>query len=284
MSKTAFALLLAVLLAAGIFFWAAARNPESPGTPSDSAEIALLRETVKNLSERIARVEEEIRQLAGTVASLQAGLQSRSEPRPSKVDPRSSAKKDQAASGEAQSSVAEGDIPPFVLPYRESFENYIASLIEQDRKRRREEQRRQMEELRREIEEMRKGPYGRFNMKVNSLAKFLDMTDGQKDRYYEISKAYYEALQDLRKSIKWNKAEERKRYKEEQDRLQDEYNAEVERILTADQVQRYRSLPAWSRNINNLGRVTPLTRRSAVMSVEGGIQISPTQTLIFESD
>ena len=76
-------------------------------------------------------------------------------------------------------------------------------------------------------------------------------------QYYELSKAYWDELQELRKTTKWQDSDARRRFKEEQDRVQKEFGTEVEGLLTGPQREIYLTLPSWSRNIHNLGRVPP---------------------------
>ena len=148
--------------------------------------------------------------------------------------------------------------PPQILePYSAATRDYVFALIEEERTLQETLRRDRADALRRELEELRQGPYDRFNLKVNSLGKALELNTAQKDRYYELSKAYWDELQELRKTTKWQDNDARRRFKEEQDRVQKAFGTEVEGFLTGAQMETYRSLPSWSRNIHNLGRVPP---------------------------
>jgi hypothetical protein len=137
-----------------------------------------------------------------------------------------------------------------------AFREYVFSLIEEERELAEERRREQIEERRREREEFSKGPYGQFNLKVNSLAKVLGLDQSQKDRYHELTKGYWDELQEIRRNTDWRSTDGRNQYREVQERITKDYAQGVEELLTPDQREAYHQLPAWTRNLQSLGQVT----------------------------
>lgn len=68
----------------------------------------------------------------------------------------------------------------------EDVRQYVTGIIEDDRKYQKTVQRQRQVERR----ALFKGPYGRHNFQVNSLAGKLDLGDGQKDKYHELLQRY----------------------------------------------------------------------------------------------
>jgi hypothetical protein len=102
------------------------------------------------------------------------------------------------------------DAPADALP------TYVAAVLAEERKlqeaereRLREERRVRMEERRRELEAMREGPYDRYNVKVNSLAKVLDLTEAQKQSYYALVTAYNGKIEESVKQMRAAREAER---------------------------------------------------------------------------
>ena len=76
----------------------------------------------------------------------------------------------------------------------EDVRRYVAGIIDDDRMAQKKIQRQRQEERR----AMFKGPYGRYNFRVNSLAGKLDLGDGQKDKYHELLQHYGKEAELLR--------------------------------------------------------------------------------------
>jgi hypothetical protein len=239
------ALVLAAVLAGALFLY---RSQDQPAAGAAEAELLALRRELAETRDRIAVLEE-------TVDVLRArGVEAR--PAVEATPPEDGAG---AAAPPAEPTVEQPESAAAAAaelrPQTEEFREYVFGLIGEERRLREELQRQRAEEYRRELEELKKGPYERFNTKVNSMAKVLNLSDGQRDRYYEVSKAYWDEMQELRRGTKWQDSDARKRFKEEQDQLQKDFALDVERILTAPQAELFRELPEWSRNVNHLGRV-----------------------------
>ncbi len=76
----------------------------------------------------------------------------------------------------------------------EDVRQYVAGIIEDDRKSQKTLQRQRRDERR----AMSKGPYGKYNFQVNSLAGKLGLDDGQKNYCHELLKQYSKGVERLR--------------------------------------------------------------------------------------
>ncbi len=266
-------LLSAVVLTAAVLgvIHLSSRAAPSGAEPAHLWELAALRQELQETQDRIAVLEETLHLLASQPPSATGGSERHGAEDPDASAPNSALTSENGLSKSTSEAVApkhgnDGAPPPEILrPYSTEMRDYVFSLIEDERRIREENQRQRTEEFRRELEELRQGPYERFNVKVNSMAKLLDMDDRQRDRYYEVSKAYYDDLQALRKDTKWQDSESRRRYKTDHDRIQTEYNRDVAGLLTDGQLKAYEELPTWSRSINHLGRVTASSERGTTI-------------------
>lgn len=167
-------------------------------------------------------------------------------------------------------------------PGSTDMRNYVLAMIAEERKIREEERQREREEAdklreqrRAEAEELSQGPYDRYNLKVNSMAKVLAMSDAQRDQYFEVSKKYSDKMQELRQQMFSRRGgqggdpqadtgaapggrgrmsqENRDQIRAAFDTVQKEYSAEVEAMLTASQLEVYNQLSDSSRSAMSMG-------------------------------
>ena len=103
----------------------------------------------------------------------------------------------------AETADASGESP------RSSLPGYVAAVLAEERKlqeaereRQRAERRTRMEARRQELEAMQEGPYDRYNVKVNSLGKVLNLTEAQKRSYYDLTVAYGGKLEESMKQMR----------------------------------------------------------------------------------
>ncbi|MBN1418295.1 MAG: hypothetical protein JXP34_05930 [Planctomycetes bacterium] len=129
----------------------------------------------------------------------------------------------------------------------EGFEGLILGILEQDRLRKQEEARLRAEERRQEWEELRKGPYGQYNMKVNSMAKALSMDQNQQDAYHQLLTQYADRFSELTKNTNWRDPQSVTSYQERQKAMQEDFDQDVVRLLTPLQGEEYLRLPQWQR-------------------------------------
>lgn len=157
---------------------------------------------------------------------------------------------------------------------------YVAAVLAEERKlqeaereRQREERRQKMEERRLELDAMKEGPYDKYNLKVNSLGKVLNLTEAQKGSYYQLAAAYQAKLDESLKQMREARDAERKaaaangeasqdgqqgpgrgrrggdpnaggreQFRELFDDLQKSFTADVTSLLSAEQAQTYSEL------------------------------------------
>jgi len=165
--------------------------------------------------------------------------------------------------------------------------NLVFSCIEENQKikeaeqeKRREDLRKQMEDRRKQFEEFRKGPYEKFNMKVNSMAAALELDDTQKSNYYALLQKYETDFNESRKVLSEQKAqdkkekgdqsnkdpenredrqgsrrgrggEDREAYKELAENIQKQFSEDFKAILTDTQVEGLEKLPSRSQSFYN---------------------------------
>ncbi|HAK94156.1 MAG TPA: hypothetical protein DCM87_03910 [Planctomycetes bacterium] len=251
MSKTLPAVLIAALLgaAAASAVWLS-RPPAEPREDATAwVEIAALRADVHAVRTALDAVAERL-------AAVESGA--RAAPPPPQAP----------AEGETAAEPSAAQVPEPLAPYSEQMRSYVFGLIEEERRVKRDEAARLAEEARREREELSKGPYEQFNLKVNSLAKVLDMGPSQRDRYFEIAKACFGEFQESRKGVDWRSEEARARFQEQQDALQKQFSADVERLLVPEQREVYDKLSPWVKGPQYLGQVMPAGEGGALPQVQ----------------
>jgi hypothetical protein len=266
MSKVLLSVVLALLVGgavvAGIGFLPA--KPEEVAQSDGEAlfEVAALRESLEGTREALRLVSERLDQLESAQKELAAVRELQQIGTP----------------GEGAAAEAKEIVPP-------DLRSYVFACIDEERKLREEEQRKQREELRQRMEERRKereelskGPYERYNLKVNSVAKELGLDDSQREAYYELVKRYSEKYSEARRELfaaaretrEGEGGEERGRgrggmrgmregreqYRELAENLQKEYTAELEPLLTASQLDAYNELSERSQSFADLGQAS----------------------------
>ena len=249
MQNAAVSLALALALAAVLLVFV--RTPSvTDGETGAATELAALRRELAHtshalqvLNEKLAALERERSRMPPAVVEAEDRAVPREAP----------------PAGAMQEAAAAGDVlppPPEVLrPYEEQTRDYVFALIDEKRRLENEERLQQAEARRREHEELSQGPYGNFNLKVNSMAKLLEMPGAQRDRYHEISARHWEKLQELRKGINWSEPGARQNYHAEHERIEAQFAEDVAQILSIDQLAVYEKLPAWTRRASHLGPV-----------------------------
>jgi hypothetical protein len=164
---------------------------------------------------------------------------------------------DEARAGaeEASSEAPASDLPIYVAQVLAEERK----LQEAERERQREERRVRMEERRKELEAMREGPYDRYNVKVNSLGKVLNLTDAQKRSYYELVTAYNGKLEESLRQARAERAAAAAggesepprgpgrgpggtQFRELYEGLQKSFSADVTALLSTEQARTYGEL------------------------------------------
>jgi hypothetical protein len=254
-----------VLVAAGLLGAAVGvvrmRDPEGSKAAPLGPDVDLLRED-------LASVRGELRALLEGVRSLQSAQ----EELVLKMSRLEASKKGASTAGAAQPVTAAGpDGAPPAVPVGDLRQLVAAVIDEEDRQReeereaQREEFRQRREEERREREALSQGPYDRYNLKVNSMAQALSLTESQKQGYFELVKGYQEKLNETRDKLREERraaeggtaadgtAEDgagrrgrgpgdRDGFREVFDTLQKEYATAVQGLLSPSQLEAYSGL------------------------------------------
>jgi len=153
---------------------------------------------------------------------------------------------------------------------------YVVAALEEDRRKREEDRKKEREQLRQRSEERRKeqaelseGPYERYNLKVNSMAKALALNDPQKQAYYDLVKRFRDELRQGRTKDQPagetsapgpkrgpDRGDDRARFREVYAEAQKRFTEAVGAILSPSQLEAYGQLSESSRSFQNLGMVT----------------------------
>jgi chromosome segregation ATPase len=228
-----------------------------------AGEISALREDLQSarderrgLAEGLGRLESALETLAAKVRADEAA----------------------AAAPAAPAKSSSAPVPASVLSSGQ-LKATIAAVLEEERKLRDEERQLQREELRNRFEERQKelaafkeGPYEGYNFKVNSLAKALELTDAQKQAYFDLSKTYQQKLQEGRQQLAGAPGEGTEKTQESRafgrgrgdrgqgrqlyENLQNEFTAEVQAILSPNQLETYGKLAQSALSFEYQGVVT----------------------------
>ncbi len=174
---------------------------------------------------------------------------------------------------------------------------YVAQVLDnqkeierEEREQQREEMRTRMEERRKEYEEMQKGPYDRYNLKVNSLGKVLNLNDSQKQSYFDLATAYRTKMEEDIKAIREQREQEnqangeegsrrrrggdwgrsREEYRKVTQDLQTQFQADLANIFTQDQLDAYGKLSSDSRSFYDRDQVRTSGSSSRGSFTRGG--------------
>jgi hypothetical protein len=242
------AVLVGVLAATGL--WWGLGSPTTDVAAPTLGQLQALDEALDAVRDDMAGARKELQILKDKVTELAIAQEElvRSQPPP----PRVTADADAPAAGEDGAAHA----GPYA-PGTPQFKELVFALIAEERALAQQEQRRREEELRRQREELSQGPYGQFNLKVNSLSKALGLDDAQRQQYYETTKKAWDELSQLRQKTDWRDRAARDAYRESSEALEKQFSGSVEGLFTPDQLAAYRELPAWARSPQNMGWVPP---------------------------
>ena len=102
---------------------------------------------------------------------------------------------------------------------QEALRGYVRQALQDERRERQEKARQRSQEWQREMKAMREGPYGKYNFKINSMAKKLDLSDAQKQILHDSLVWYDDEKAALKRSIQRNTPEGAKEYTERKGEL-----------------------------------------------------------------
>jgi hypothetical protein len=245
-------LLFCAMVAGGLYLSQRAEEAERSSRESASEFIAL-KEDVEALQEETRELKEELRRL-DSFQEIRPAVEEAGAARAVPV---------QAA---ASASAAGGP---------DEIKAYVTAVLEEDRRKREEDRKQEREQLRQRSEEKRKeraalseGPYERYNLKVNSLAKALALNEAQKQAYYELIKR---SREDLRQGRKKDQApgeapapnepgrgpgRDDRRFRQLFEEAQKRFTEAVQGMLSPSQWEAYGQLSDSSRSFQDLGMVS----------------------------
>ncbi len=280
--KVAALVLTAVLFVAGVSLVSLTRRGGPPADESlRTSEISLGEELAvltRRLDEALDRIErlEASRETARSdrAASLARPEDATGDPSTSEEAP---AAADKASAGVRRDLLAalagEGEE---ALQFRE----IVSQAIDHDRARRREEQVRRMEDRKREIEELNQGPYEKYNFRVNTIGKKLNLSETQKARYYELLADYGGRIDEMRRTVNRQDPEAYKAYRERRKQTEEEFDGLVIQSLTYPQAEAYKELPPFERTPGSEATVV----KTAPVLMEGGDAIGGFEQIFYSKD
>ena len=247
------------------------REPAAAGSPLDASVLA-------RLDERMATVETRLAELAKLEAEVER--LKREEPEtPSIARPESSAsdageESDPDAAGE-EPAAPSGKLEQLLEAQgmRQEMEGFVARVYEQSRDARRQREREEAEAREREIRELSEGPYGKFNYRVNSLAKKLELDARQKEYAFNLLTKYEERAREAKNQLlpadgseaKGEMTEQRmKQYMVLKQELGQQFDNDLLLGLRADQQEAYKDLSPDERGAGGNVRM---------IAVDGGVKI-----------
>jgi hypothetical protein len=249
MKSVALASMLVLLIVAGtaatIFVFFSESGPRSSTDADLALRVAQLGEQLASLDARLAASES----LEARIARLERRGSGRSElgaaRAGTRADPGAGASVPVASeeSGEALSDESIASALGLREKNEAELRQYIASVIQDERRDRSERARAESRQRRAELEELSKGPYGRHNFKVNSLAKKLGFSDAQKEHYHRLLVDYSSRLDELRRDVAWKDPESIQRYHTAREEIADEFDGQLALGLDRDQQEAYSALP-----------------------------------------
>lgn len=262
MTKIVLSLVLSIVLAggtaAGLVLAGRSREPCRSCTNLEG-DLAAVGEELQSLREDTRSLLEEMRRRP---------LETRQEPRvaPTPVAAR-------GAEGEA------GEIIAAVRP--DELTQYVLSALVEDRKQqeaerqeRREEERARQETRRQEQEALKEGPYDRYNLKVNSLAKVLELNNSQSQAYHALLTESRDKLKQIRNLAQETPAvstettpqgeekgrsrgrEQWQKLREVTESVQKEFAERVQMIFSPVQLETYNQLSDSARSFLGVGSVS----------------------------
>lgn len=236
--------------------------------PSLTTELQALREKVGSLEEQLAalRARETPPVPGETVSPAPAAT-------PPAVASREDSSRDEASTGEDPIALTS----QWEKEDSDGLREFVRQTIRQEREEHQEELRKQAEERRKEYAELRKGPYGNHNYKVNSIAKKLNLTNQQKEYYYELLTDYSDQIRASRKGIDWRNQESRTAFQEKNKQLTAQFNDAVIQGLTQEQREQYGELSEWEKRPAGGGGFRSYTTTSFGSGAEGKIQVNVSQ-------
>lgn len=231
---------------------------DGPGQSDEMVRLAQ-ESRLSQLEEKLAAVEglrEDVRELSNLVATLESKTREREEVsaqvREGGRDVDSPASQKGSIEDDVVAAVAE------VLKTSEGQEKLygaVKSSVERFKNEEREERELRTAEIKEQIEEFKEGPYGKYNLKVNSMAKWLDLNDYQRGVYHTQVVSYDESIQEVRSREK-DDTENRDTYRRERKDLRKEFASRFADCLLEDQTEIFNAMSDYAKRPDGDERMT----------------------------
>jgi len=233
-------------LSGAVFFARSlSRRAESEDTTRGGRIEEVQAELGGRLSEVLGRLEALERRLARTERNDKARPSLTKEAGPSAPDGADSS----AAEREADSKDEE-KLLASALAGKEAggLRSFVHQVIQEERQEREWEEQHRARERQRELEELSRGPYGKFNLRVNTMGKRLNLNDFQKQRYFQFLSDYSARFEEASRTVNRQDPEAYQAYRERKKQMQEEFDGLVIQSLTPLQAQEYQELPSFEKS------------------------------------
>ncbi|MBI4584525.1 MAG: hypothetical protein HY717_10955 [Planctomycetes bacterium] len=272
----------AFALAGAVFFFRATDHPEGQPTPSAGAgkdQLQALLEAQRAFEDQLAQLGERLGRLEAATAGLESALKSKGAG--------ANAQETAGISPDLASSTEEGilaaeekELLPAVFKSQEAggLRDFVKDVIRQEREEYRRQEKRRDGERQKMIEELSKGPFGKLNLRVNLMANTLDLSEFQKQRYYEILSDYSARYGEIRKGINKEDPEAFKIYSERKRQFEEEFDGVVLQTLTPPQAQNYQKIPEFARSASPEAAIEAMPKvvfRAMEESGDGVVRLLP---------
>jgi hypothetical protein len=262
----ALALASALLAGASVFF-VLAKSGSAPAT--DTARLDATAAEVADLGRRIARLEQALR-IGGERGGEPAAVVGRAAAAGAASDASGAAKEG------APEAAAEDD--PAVAAVLEKagkgagaeLRALVRQVIADERTEREVRSREEAEARMREFEELGKGPYGKYNRRINTLAGKLGLHESQMQRYHDLLVKYDGQGEELRRGLAAGDPEAQRRYRDDFGKLSSEFDEQAKLLLNGEQVEAYEKLHTFEKSLATAGGGAGFISFSVNASGDGG--------------
>jgi hypothetical protein len=238
MKSLVIAALVAAVLVGGVLV-----SVRMQGGPSDTLDAALANsreDRIAELEERLATVDglrEEVQTLSNLVSRLTMREREVARARasaPSDAGDVRTASLEEAGMDDALIAAATAKLE--TPSGQEKFYDAVRAGVQRYQQEERQGRQRLKGEVETQIRELGQGPYGRYNLKVNSMAKWLELNDYQRDVYHNQVTHYDPLIQKVRAREKED-PQNSERYQQERRDLRQEFSAIFVNTLQPDQAE-----------------------------------------------
>ena len=130
---------------------------------------------------------------------------------------------------------------------QEEFYDAVRASVQRYRQEEQQERRDRNKQIERDIRGFAKGPYGKYNLKVNSMAKWLGLNDYQKDTYHTQVLHYEGLIQEVRGREKEDPQGRGKEYHNERQALREEFASVFVNSLVPEQAEVFNGMSEYEK-------------------------------------